>query len=167
MSDEVLLWLSVWSKVQLICIWCSWCHCHPVILCFIKIQNSSGFLVLTYLVVLKKRLLNTCSNKSKSNKSKLCFNHRSVSIQNNKQQLPRIWQNVPEAHSIGSMWHSLSVKIIIHCQSKHQKISLRNIQSLFAIRAEIKKTRSHPEMVGDMSRVTLNYDLSKIPFVHL
>jgi len=29
-----------------------------------------------------------------------------------------------------------------------------------------KITRSHPEMVGDMSRVTLNDDLSKIPFVH-
>jgi len=28
------------------------------------------------------------------------------------------------------------------------------------------KTRSYPEMVGDMSRVTLNSDLSKIPFVH-
>ena len=26
-------------------------------------------------------------------------------------------------------------------------------------------TRSHPEMVGDMSLVTLNFDLSKIPFV--
>jgi len=26
--------------------------------------------------------------------------------------------------------------------------------------------RSHPEMVGDMSRVTLNFDLSKIPFEH-
>jgi len=29
----------------------------------------------------------------------------------------------------------------------------------------ILKTRSHLEMVGDMSRVTLNFDLSKIPFV--
>jgi len=28
-------------------------------------------------------------------------------------------------------------------------------------------TRSHPEMVGDMSHVTLNFDLSKIPFVHI
>jgi len=28
------------------------------------------------------------------------------------------------------------------------------------------KTRSHPEMVGDMSRVTLNFDLSNILFVH-
>jgi len=26
------------------------------------------------------------------------------------------------------------------------------------------QTRSHPETVGDMSRVTLNFDLSKIPF---
>jgi len=30
----------------------------------------------------------------------------------------------------------------------------------------LKFTRSHPEMVSDMSRVTLNSDLSKIPFVH-
>ena len=28
------------------------------------------------------------------------------------------------------------------------------------------KTRSHREMVRDTSRVTLNFDLSKIPFVH-
>jgi len=27
-------------------------------------------------------------------------------------------------------------------------------------------TRSHPTMVGDMLRVTLNFDLSEIPFVH-
>jgi len=29
----------------------------------------------------------------------------------------------------------------------------------------IYETRNHPEMVGDMSHVTLNFDLSKIPFV--
>jgi len=23
--------------VQMICIWSSWCHCHPIISCFIKI----------------------------------------------------------------------------------------------------------------------------------
>jgi len=27
-------------------------------------------------------------------------------------------------------------------------------------------TRSHPEIVGDMSRVTLNFDLPKLPSVH-
>jgi len=30
---------------------------------------------------------------------------------------------------------------------------------------EYHATGSHPEMVGDMSRVTLNFDLLKIPFV--
>jgi len=30
----------------------------------------------------------------------------------------------------------------------------------------LKQTRSHPEMVSDMSRVTFNFDLSKISFVH-
>jgi len=34
LSDEVLAWLSVWIEVQMICIWSSWCHCHPVISCF-------------------------------------------------------------------------------------------------------------------------------------
>ena len=29
-SDEVLAWLSVWSEMQMICIWSSWCHCHPI-----------------------------------------------------------------------------------------------------------------------------------------
>jgi len=36
----MLVWLSVWSEVQMICIWSSWCYCHPVISCFIKIQNG-------------------------------------------------------------------------------------------------------------------------------
>jgi len=37
-SDEMLAWLSVFRKVQMICICSSWCHCHPIISCFIKIQ---------------------------------------------------------------------------------------------------------------------------------
>jgi len=48
MSDEVLAWLSVWSEVQMICIWSSWCHCHPIISCFIKIQIGLTFLVPAY-----------------------------------------------------------------------------------------------------------------------
>ena len=48
LSDEVLAWLSVWSEVQMICIWSSWCHCHPVISCFIKIQTGLAFLMLAY-----------------------------------------------------------------------------------------------------------------------
>ena len=30
------------------CIWSSWCHCHPVISSFIKIQNGYTFLVLAF-----------------------------------------------------------------------------------------------------------------------
>jgi len=45
LSDEVLAWLSVWSKVQMVCIWSSWCHCHPIISCFIIIQICLTFLV--------------------------------------------------------------------------------------------------------------------------
>ena len=26
-SDGVLVWLPVWSEVQTVCIWSSWCHC--------------------------------------------------------------------------------------------------------------------------------------------
>jgi len=29
LSDEVLVWLSVWSEVQIVCIRSSWCHCIP------------------------------------------------------------------------------------------------------------------------------------------
>ena len=32
----------------MICIWSSLCHYHPIICCFIKIQNGSAFLVLAY-----------------------------------------------------------------------------------------------------------------------
>jgi len=28
--DELLVKLSVWSKVQMIWMWSSWCHCHPI-----------------------------------------------------------------------------------------------------------------------------------------
>jgi len=44
----VLAWLSVWSEVQMIRIWSSWCHCHPIIFCFIKIQAGLTFLVPAY-----------------------------------------------------------------------------------------------------------------------
>jgi len=48
LSDEVLAWLSVWSEVQMVCIWSSWSYCHPIISCFIKIQIGLTFLVPAY-----------------------------------------------------------------------------------------------------------------------
>jgi len=49
--------VTVWSKLQMICIWSSWCHCqcHPIISCFIKIQIDLTFLVPAYPGCLKKR----------------------------------------------------------------------------------------------------------------
>ena len=47
-SDKVLAWLAIWSEVQMICLWSGWCHCHPVVSCFIIIQISLTFLVPTY-----------------------------------------------------------------------------------------------------------------------
>jgi len=55
MSGEVLAWLSVWSEVQMICIWFSWCHCHPFISCSSKIQNGLPFPCRLTQVVLEKR----------------------------------------------------------------------------------------------------------------
>jgi len=46
LSDKVLAWLSVCSKVQMTCTCFSWCQCHPIISCFIKI--GLAFLVLAY-----------------------------------------------------------------------------------------------------------------------
>ena len=43
LSDEVLSSLSVWSKVQMICIWSGWCHCHPIISAW---ENPEWFILL-------------------------------------------------------------------------------------------------------------------------
>jgi len=48
LSHEVLAWLSVWSKMQMIYVWPSWCHHHLIISCFLKIQNGFTFLVPAY-----------------------------------------------------------------------------------------------------------------------
>jgi len=45
----------------MICIWSSGCHCHPIISCFIKIQNGLHFWCWFTQVVLEEKLLNVCS----------------------------------------------------------------------------------------------------------
>jgi len=37
-SDEMLAWLSVCSKVQIICLWSGWCYCHPSSLASLKLR---------------------------------------------------------------------------------------------------------------------------------
>jgi len=60
LSGGVLAWLSACCndcKVQMICIWSSWCHCHPIMSCPSKIQNGLPFCYRLTQVVLQKRLL--------------------------------------------------------------------------------------------------------------
>ena len=56
----MLAWLSVWSEVQVICIWCSWCHCHLILSCFIKIQIGLTFLVPDYPGCPENEAVNRC-----------------------------------------------------------------------------------------------------------
>jgi len=60
LSDEVLACLPVWSEVHMICIYSNWCHCRPIVSCFIKIQNGLTFLVPAYPGCPGKRPLNGC-----------------------------------------------------------------------------------------------------------
>ena len=60
LTYEALAWLSVWSKVQMICIRSSWCQRHPKISYFIKIHIGLTFLVL------EKRPSNRCLSVSTS-----------------------------------------------------------------------------------------------------
>ena len=58
MVDSKREQVSVWSEMQIICMWSSRCRCHPVISCFIKIQNGFTFCCQLTQVVLEKRPLN-------------------------------------------------------------------------------------------------------------
>ena len=61
-KTEVLVWLSVWSEVQMICTWSCWCCCHPIISCSSEVQNGLPFWCQLTQVVLEKRPLNGCSS---------------------------------------------------------------------------------------------------------
>jgi len=76
MWTEVLAWLSAWSEVQMICIWSSWCHHHPIISCTSKIQNGLPFWCWLPMVVLEKTPLNGCSSSSSSSSSTRCGQRR-------------------------------------------------------------------------------------------
>ena len=59
LTGGVLVWLSVWSKVQT-CIWPSWCHCHSLSLASVKSGLVLPFWYRLTRVVLDKGPLNGC-----------------------------------------------------------------------------------------------------------
>ena len=64
LSDEVLMWLSVCSEAQIVCIWSSWRHCHPKTPSPLALFKSRLVLPFWYRltqVVLENRPLNGCS----------------------------------------------------------------------------------------------------------
>ena len=67
MSDEVLVWLSVWSEVQIVCVWSGWCHCHPKTPSYLASNKSRLVLPIWYQLTRltwEKRPLNRCSSSS-------------------------------------------------------------------------------------------------------
>jgi len=59
LSGGMLMWLSVWSKVQT-CIWPSWCHCHSLSLASVKSRLVLPFWYQLTWVVPEKGTLNGC-----------------------------------------------------------------------------------------------------------
>ena len=71
----MLVWLSVWSEVQIVCMWSSWCHCHPKTPS--SLASFKSGLVLPFWqrltqVVLEKRPLNGCSSDYTVSGSGIC-----------------------------------------------------------------------------------------------
>jgi len=62
LSDEVLLLLSVWSELQIVCVWSIWCHCHPKTPSSLAWFKSRLVLPFWYQVVLENKPLQGCSS---------------------------------------------------------------------------------------------------------
>jgi len=122
-SGGVLVWLSVWSKVQT-CIWPSWCHCHSLSLASVKSGLVLPFWYWPTQVVPEKGLLIGCVcmydtgasvklnfnpvGSTRGNKFKLCkemwrYNIRKYSF---CYRVINVWNSLPdyvvEAESINS-----------------------------------------------------------------
>ena len=52
------------QRGAMICIWSSWCHCHPITSCYSKIQNGLPFWCRLTQDVLEKKAVKRCSSSS-------------------------------------------------------------------------------------------------------
>ena len=60
LTGGVLAWLSVWSEVQIVCIWPSWCQCHSLSLASVKSRSVLPFWYRLTWVVPDNGPLNEC-----------------------------------------------------------------------------------------------------------
>ena len=74
----MLVWLSAWSEVQIVCMWSSWCHCIPNPHHLLSRLNPDWF----YQVVVEKRPLNGCSSSSSSSSSSKEAFRRTSNVRN-------------------------------------------------------------------------------------
>ena len=61
------VWLSVWSEVQIVCMWSSWCHCIPTSHHLLSHLNPDWFYLSGVISLARlswKRTLNGCSTSS-------------------------------------------------------------------------------------------------------
>jgi len=88
LSDELLARLSAWSKVQMICIRFS--HCHPIVSCFVKIQNGLTFPEPAYPVCPGKEAAKLVSALRHESKLASYSKQESLKATNNKHK--QIWR---------------------------------------------------------------------------
>jgi len=97
----VLVWLSAWTEVQTVCIWSSWCYCHPRTPSSLASFKSRLVLPLWYRrtqVVLEKRPLNRCSGSWCMFHFSLCYPIHLWVCSEARRRRHRGWCSVEECH---------------------------------------------------------------------
>jgi len=149
----------------MICIWSSWCHCHPTISSFSKIQNDLFSWCRLTQVVLEKTSLDGCSSSSSSSSIVVSLDCRLQLIFCKCAKLyvgPSSLVYYPPAYGSGARWMFSAASVCLSvclfvclfvCQHDNfQTIKLRMMK--LAVRCIVQKSRprSNVKVKGQMSR---------------
>ena len=134
LSDELMAWLSICSEVQMVCIWSSWYHCHPIISWTIKIEHGFTFLVSAYLGCPGKEGVKRVSSSSYTLSFSGHFSHSSAKI------FAHIFH---KSDAVCELWCSVySVKALKVELSKftNDKLSFRRISMNLLLKSQLLGT---------------------------